>query len=189
MRRFRPATSSRRKYYIVVALLLVLVLVKGLPSSWLQLQSTLQGHAHSHVADQPRYLYRSTFRDNPDTAYEQQLSQALRDIEEQQLTLHGPAGPSDTIWQIILGKDPGAEERGPDSLEFEEKNSEWKYKVGFSSYFVRTCAMSANFNLLSSPPPNGQKNSSLSPSHPSPAYQPYTTPTLTMFSELTCSDI
>ncbi|CAI7638281.1 unnamed protein product [Penicillium manginii] len=125
MRRFRPATSSRRKYYLVVALLLVLILVKSLP--WLQ--SAVQGHAHSHVADKPRYLYRSTFRDNPDTAYEQQLSQALRDIEAKQLTLHGPAAPSDTIWQIILGKDPGTEERGSDSLEFEEKNSDWKYKL------------------------------------------------------------
>jgi hypothetical protein len=171
----------------VVALLLVLILVKSLP--WLQ--SAVQGHAHSHVADKPRYLYRSTFRDNPDTAYEQQLSQALRDIEAKQLTLHGPAAPSDTIWQIILGKDPGTEERGSDSLEFEEKNSDWKYKVGFVlSHLFQSCPciVSANFNLLSSSRPNGQKNSSPSPFHLFPAYRPCTTPTPIMSSEPTCCD-
>jgi len=127
MRRFRPSTSNRRKPLLVVTLLLlILLLVRSLP----ELRQSLHFHAHSHVDDRPRFLYRSTFRENPDSIYEQKLSEALRDIERQQVTLHGPSGPAEEIiWQIILGKEPGAEQRGADSLQFEEKNPEWKYKV------------------------------------------------------------
>lgn len=152
MRRFRPSSSSsRQKYLVVAALLLVLVLIKSLPS--------LHSHAdHSHVENRPRYLYRSTFRENPDTAYEQQLSEALRDIERQQITLHGQGGPSDTLWQIILGKEPSAEHRGPDSLQFEEKNPEWKYKVGVPVLFSHYADVVRTNFLSSSSPLNGRRS-------------------------------
>ena len=124
MRRFRPSTSNRRKSLVVVVALSLLILLLILR------QSLHNHHAHSHVDDRPRFLYRSTFRENPDTIYEQKLSEALSDLENQHTTLHRPSGPAEEIiWQIILGKEPSAEQRGADSLQFEEKNPDWKYKV------------------------------------------------------------
>lgn len=129
---------GRHKYVVVLAVLALLVLVRSLPS----LKSRLDSHADgTPVGDRPRYLYHSAFRDNPDTEYERQLRDALRDIESQQLALHGDVVASNTIWQILLGQEPGTEQRGEDSLRFEEKNSEWKYKVrmtGASPAWVRS---------------------------------------------------
>lgn len=74
----------------------------------------------------PRFLYRSHFRDDPDFAYERNLSIALQGFEQTVLAQDGGDGVAeDQIWQIA--KD--ADHRGPDSISLEQANSEWKYSV------------------------------------------------------------
>lgn len=126
-RHYRPLLSSPgRLKYILAFVVVFLVLARCLPS----LRSRLDIHKNgSHVGDRPRYLYHSKFRDNPDVEYERQLSNALRDIEEQELALHDHAGSPDTLWQILLVQAAGSEQRGDDSFDFEEENSDWQYKV------------------------------------------------------------
>lgn len=139
-RRYGPflGCPGRHKSVVVLAVLVLLVLVRSLPS----LKDRLDGRVDGlHVEDRPRYLYHSTFRKDPDIAYESRLRDALRDIETQQLALHDDSGAPNTLWQILLGQGPVAEQRGDDSLRFEEENSEWRYKVsitGMISAWVRS---------------------------------------------------
>jgi hypothetical protein len=84
----------------------------------------------------PRFLYRSSFRDNPDIAYERNLSIALQRLEQTVLAENGGNDVAeDQIWQIA--KD--ADHRGSDSISLEKANSEWKYSV---SPFVSQLAFS-----------------------------------------------
>ncbi|CRG91293.1 hypothetical protein PISL3812_08341 [Talaromyces islandicus] len=74
----------------------------------------------------PRFLYRSSFRDDPDFAYERNLSIALQGLEQTVLAeLGGNDVAEDQIWQIA--KD--ADHRGSDSISLEQINREWKYSV------------------------------------------------------------
>lgn len=74
----------------------------------------------------PRFLYRSHFRNNPDLAYERNLSIALQRLEQTVLAQTGGEDVvEDQIWQIA--KD--ADHRGSDSMSLEQANSEWKYSV------------------------------------------------------------
>ncbi|KAJ5226478.1 hypothetical protein N7468_007703 [Penicillium chermesinum] len=77
----------------------------------------------------PRYLHRSPFRERPNLDYEHRLSRALHDIEHREQSSHKSEETPGTIWQIFLGQEPTRELRGEDSLTFEERNSDWEYKV------------------------------------------------------------
>lgn len=129
-RRYRPLLGypGRHKSVVVLAVLVLLVLVRSLPSLKDRLDGRVEG---PHVEDRPRYLYHSAFRKDPDIAYESRLRDALRDIEKQS-ALHDNSGAPNTLWQILLGQGPVAEQRGDDSLRFEEENSEWSYKVSIT---------------------------------------------------------
>lgn len=118
--------SGRRRYVVLIALLASFLLIRSLPA----LKSDLNSRTRIVPSeDRPRYLYHSVFRRNPDRGYEEQLSNALQEIERQQLSLNSHEDKTHTLWQIMLGLDPSAEVRGEDSLKFEKKNSEWQYSV------------------------------------------------------------
>ncbi|KAJ5682973.1 hypothetical protein N7462_006138 [Penicillium macrosclerotiorum] len=123
-------SPSRHRYVILVALVILCLWVRTLPTLKSSLDSRL---AASHVEDRPRYLHHSTFRETPDTHYEEQLAHALCDIENQQLTLDVHEETVRRLWQILLGQDPSVG-RGQDSLRFEESNSEWKYSLVTSEW-------------------------------------------------------
>lgn len=118
-----PSLGPARFRYAVIAIVVLFLLAHGLPSLKGSIDTRV---SDSHVEeDRPRYLYHSTFRDNPDLEYERHVAQAMRHVEEEQLALDGEE-TTNTLWQILL--DPSAQ-RGEDSLMFEENNSEWKYAV------------------------------------------------------------
>lgn len=118
---------GRRRGVLLLTLLIALAwLVRGLSL----LQNDLnRRQAAARGEDRPRYLYQSSFRNKPDLALEEQLSRAFQEIERQQLSRHGEEDGPHTIWQIMLGQSLDTFMRGDDSLKFEERNSEWKYKV------------------------------------------------------------
>ncbi|KAJ5578758.1 uncharacterized protein N7459_007722 [Penicillium hispanicum] len=88
----------------------------------------------THEEDRPHYLHHSMFRSDPDLKYEQQLSKALLDLEKQLLSLQDVSPPQDTLWQILLGHEPSRKQRGDDSIQFEEKNSGWEYRLVTSEW-------------------------------------------------------
>lgn len=78
------------------------------------------------VEAQPRFLYRSPFRQYPDVGYEHWLSISLQDIERAVLAHnHGNNIAEDRIWQIGLGQ----KHESSDSTAFKQQNSEWAYTV------------------------------------------------------------
>ncbi|EPS25139.1 putative alpha-1,6-mannosyltransferase [Penicillium oxalicum 114-2] len=118
---------GRRRGVLLLTLLIALAwLVRGLSL----LQNDLnRRQAAARGEDRPRYLYQSSFRNKPDLALEEQLSRAFQEIERQQLSRHDEEDGPHTIWQIMLGQSLDTFMRGDDSLKFEERNSEWKYKL------------------------------------------------------------
>lgn len=144
---------GRIKYVAVIALVALFLLAQGLPS----LNSVESRVRDSHVGeDRPRFLYHSTFRDDPDLEYERNVSQAMHDLEEMQLALDS-ADTTNTLWQILL--DPSVQ-RGEDSLRFEEKNPEWKYAVR-RSLRLHTFGASTDTATSSSSTMNGPNTSLL----------------------------
>lgn len=128
LRRYVPGRgwSSRRRFAVLIAMLALFLLVRSLPI----LKSNFKGRGGVALPEvRPRYLYRSVYRRNPDQVYEEQLSNALQEVERQQLALNGHEDKTHTLWQIMLGQDPSADMRSDDSLTFEKKNSEWNYSV------------------------------------------------------------
>lgn len=113
---------NRHKYVLVAAILTLFILFKSVPTPI----SRPDPHTkQSYGEDRPRYLHQSTFRADPDYEYEIKLSNALRAMEIEKEMRHDEDA-TDTLWQIML---PGVSERSDDSIQFEKKNSEWKYKV------------------------------------------------------------
>lgn len=129
----RERVEKRLIQTVLLILALVFVLVvyfDRTPSSPPKQESW---HPKSH--DRPRYIHYSSFRENPDYKYEKELSTALRAIEENVKSRHREARQAhvDTIWQVLL-KDP---DRPEDSLELEEANPGWEYRVSNLSTFSR----------------------------------------------------
>lgn len=91
------------------------------------------------VEVKPRFLYQSPYRAQPDAKYEAQLDYALRRIEAAHRASSSSGGgsgggdndqASDTIWQIMLGNHEDLlEDRGADSVLFEEQNPDWTHRV------------------------------------------------------------
>ncbi|KAF4771571.1 hypothetical protein N7455_007684 [Penicillium solitum] len=115
-------SPNRHKYVLVAAILTLFILFKSVPTPTYRLDPR---NEKSHGEDRPRYLHQSTFRATPDYEYEINLSNALRTMEIEREMRHDE-DVTDTLWQIML---PGASERSDDSIQFEQKNSEWKYKL------------------------------------------------------------
>ncbi|KAJ5552003.1 hypothetical protein N7535_000051 [Penicillium sp. DV-2018c] len=112
---------NRHKYVLIVTIFCLVILFKTLPS-----KPTLDSrNVRAYEEDQPQYLHKSAFRADPDYKYEIELSNELRKIEIEQ-QLRSDKGSTDTLWQIML---PGVDERSDDSIQFEEKNSDWKYQL------------------------------------------------------------
>lgn len=85
-----------------------------------------------NIAEKPQFLYHSKFRKNPNYAYEASIDNSLRRIEEKILAENGGnLDAPETIWQIMLGANKESNDRGPDSLAFEQQNQEWEYKGRF----------------------------------------------------------
>lgn len=113
-------------------------------SVWITIAFTLFGFVHissilkvAHDAKddndhRPQFLCPSSFRENPDLAYEKRLSTALQAIERAVLAENGGNTlAEERIWQIA--KD--VTQRGSDSMSLEQHNSEWKYSL--SLHFSR----------------------------------------------------
>lgn len=113
---------NRHKYVLVAAILTLFILFKSVPIPTSRLDPRAE---KSYGESRPRYLHRSTFRADPDYEYEIKLSNALRAMEIEREMRHDEDA-TDTLWQIML---PGVSQRSDDSVQFEQKNSEWKYKV------------------------------------------------------------
>jgi hypothetical protein len=70
-------------------------------------------------------LYHSHFRQNPDVTLENQLEQALLNIENRIL----PEAGDTTVRKIWQTGPEDAEEREHDCRRWQEQNPEWEYKV------------------------------------------------------------
>jgi hypothetical protein len=120
----------RRRLSILILVVLLIFVLNCLPShnkrvvggKWLP---------DYDVEEHPRYLHHSSYRHSPDYAFERRVSEALERIERDAITGNSDLRADDRIWQIRLGT-PNVE-RGHDSLQFEEKNREWQYTVGFAN--------------------------------------------------------
>ncbi|KAJ5480107.1 hypothetical protein N7530_005616 [Penicillium desertorum] len=110
---------NRHKYVLVAAILTLFIIFKSVPSS------SLDPRTDKYGEDRPRYLHQSKFRADPDYEYEVELSNALRAVEIEREMRHDEDA-TDTLWQIML---PGVSQRSDDSIQFEKKNPEWKYKL------------------------------------------------------------
>ena len=82
------------------------------------------------VESTPRYVYRSSFRSDPDLSFEKNVSDALVAIETAvRQARKGDGTAQRHIWQIHLGRDKS--QRGQDSLLFQQVNrDQWDYSVG-----------------------------------------------------------
>ena len=79
------------------------------------------------VESTPRYVYRSSFRSDPDLSFEKNVSDALVAIETAvRQARKGDDTAQRHIWQIHLGRDKS--QRGQDSLLFQQVNrDQWDY--------------------------------------------------------------
>ncbi|KAL2869516.1 uncharacterized protein BJX67DRAFT_347503 [Aspergillus lucknowensis] len=122
----------RRRLFLLLLLLLVLVffvVLRCLPTGNNHIVSG-KWLPDYDVEATPRYLHRSSYRKSPDYAYERSVSEALQSIERDVLEGNGGQRLADArIWQIRLGDYPVNLDRGPDSLMFENVNSEWEYQL------------------------------------------------------------
>jgi hypothetical protein len=152
--------SNRHKFALVAAILTIFILFNTLPSPTSKLDPRTD---KSYGEDRPRYLHQSTFRTNPDYEYEVKISNALRAIEIERGMRHDEDA-ADTLWQIML---PGAiTQRSDDSIQFEKKNSEWRYRVR-PTIPVLIITTATNFAIHSSYKLIGPTNSFMKPSNPS----------------------
>lgn len=132
LRRYRISLRStgQQKCVLLIALVITIVLINTLTPLRFGLDTRKNPRKNPRIVeDRPRYLYHSSFRANPDHYYEKKLRNELRDLEIIEEKLRDNATTSSTLWQIMLGRTPGAEQRGEDSILFEEKNSDWEYMV------------------------------------------------------------
>lgn len=114
-------SPNRHKYVLLVtAFILFIVFTFRPPTPKLGPPS-----GQRYREGQPQYLHESVFRAKVDYEYEFKLSKALRAIEIEGTQRHNEDA-TDTLWQIML---PGVDRRSEDSIQFEKKNPEWKYKV------------------------------------------------------------
>ncbi|PLN80566.1 hypothetical protein BDW42DRAFT_170706 [Aspergillus taichungensis] len=83
------------------------------------------------VEDVPRFLYHSSFREDPDLAYEEKLSAGLQAVEQSVSSAPSYSRRDfgeKTIWQILIGKKANVE-RGDDSIRLERANPDWTYTL------------------------------------------------------------
>lgn len=123
----RNKQLAKTACFVVCLVFFLVVFIDRTPS-----KPSTQESWHPKDTNRPRYLHYSSFRENPDLEYEKELTQALRAIEDKEKSKHlksrNPAHV-DTIWQVLL-KDP---DRPQDSLELEDVNPDWEYKVGIAA--------------------------------------------------------
>lgn len=147
LRRYRTSLRSlgQQKGVFVLAIIIAIVLLKML----LPLRFGLNARDKQlHREDRPRYLHHSTFRAEPDYGYETELSKAMRDLEIEGQLRSNATAPR-TLWQIMLGQTAGAQERGEDSILFQEKNSDWEYMVWIYDFLHSAIATLAHVVLTS----------------------------------------
>lgn len=139
LRNRRFIYSLRRHYRITWILLAVLIFVlwNNLPEPpKTENSNRMNRPTPQHVViTKPRFLHHSQFRENADHEYEALVDQSLREIENRALKASRGKNEADddVIWQIMLGNDAKSVDRSPDSIAFEQANSDWAYKVISSS--------------------------------------------------------
>lgn len=121
-----PRTDRRWRNLVFLTLLLYL-LYNYFPSppKWENNRSANRPAPTREQSTKPEFLYHSHFRQNPDVTLENQLEQALLNIENRAL-LPEARGTVKKIWQT--GPED-AEEREYDCRRWQEQNSGWEYKV------------------------------------------------------------
>ncbi|KAF7512143.1 hypothetical protein GJ744_002305 [Endocarpon pusillum] len=119
-----PRTDRRWRNLVFLTLLLYL-LYNYFPSppKWENNRSANRPAPRREQSTKPDFLYHSHFRKNPDVTLENQLEQALLNIENR--ALPEVRGPVKKIWQT--GPED-AEEREHDCRRWQEQNSGWEYK-------------------------------------------------------------
>lgn len=119
----RPARGyylNRRRYVLLLVIVLTIL--------WFQpfLSSNICPTSQADI--EPEFLWRSSYRDKPDTDYETQVRDALKYIEQVAVE-HGDNEAAHKIWQILLGTGEDTDNRGPHSHNFQEKNAGWDFQV------------------------------------------------------------
>lgn len=125
--RIFPCRLNRR-WSILALVLIVYFLICHLPGPPATQNNTRADRPppKHRVDEQPHFLYRSPFRQNPDLEYEKRLSDDLQKLEQEALTRHGRSNIAENrIWQIAQDED----HRGSDSISFEKRNTDWMYTV------------------------------------------------------------
>ena len=108
--------SLRRTYHkllLILAAALLVFLYSHLSKS--RRASDAKRTPLHDIADKPRFLYLSRFRDHPDYDYEAAIDMALRAVEERVMSeIKGSIEAEERIWQIRLDKEGDGEdvERG-----------------------------------------------------------------------------
>jgi hypothetical protein len=117
---------DRRWRNIIILTLLVYLLYNYFPSppKWENNRSANRPPPVHEQSTKPNFLYTSRFRSDPDSDFENQLEQALLEIENR--ALPDAKGPTKNIWQT--GPDD-AGERDQDCKLWEEHNQDWEYTV------------------------------------------------------------
>lgn len=149
IRRIRMQASrfsfTRRGAYILF-IILIWFLIYHLPDPPSTQNNTRADRPppEHQVEDTPRFIYRSPFRNNPDVEYEEQLSNALENIENAILASQESNISEDRIWQIAKNE----KHRGDDSIIFQGKNKEWKYNVStFARYYIPYLTPTKNYKV------------------------------------------
>lgn len=126
----RKGLIPRRRISWLVFAVLLFVLWRSLPT-----EADRKRTPFSDVADKPRFLYHSRFRENPNREYEARVDDALRRIEERVLRAEkGVVEARRRLWQIMLAENAQQED---DSLNFEAENEDWEYQVRrYQTYHV-----------------------------------------------------
>ncbi|EAU31399.1 predicted protein [Aspergillus terreus NIH2624] len=125
--RIFPCRLNRR-WSILALVLIVYFLICHLPGPPATQNNTRADRPppKHRVDEQPHFLYRSPFRQNPDLEYEKRLSDDLQKLEQEALTRHGRSNIAENrIWQIAQDED----HRGSDSISFEKRNTDWMYTL------------------------------------------------------------
>lgn len=137
--RFLNVRYHRKASWLVVAIFLFFVWnILPVPLKVESSNTTDWPTPKYDVAEKPRFLYRSRFRNSPDHDFEARVDNSLRMIEEKIMsTENGTIEARDTLWQIMLSNNERFMERSPDSVAFEAENEDWEYRVRRSIVFYQ----------------------------------------------------
>lgn len=133
-RRYLPRWTRKTRWLLFLSLALAAYgIIKHIPAPPKTKNNTRADRPppEHDVEDVPRFLYHSSFREDPDLAYEGELSAALQAVEQSVSSAPSYSRRDTgekTIWQILLGNKANLQ-RGDDSIRLERANPDWAYTV------------------------------------------------------------